>query len=315
MVCDADHRPRRARGWRQAGLTALLLLTGCTATVERIERLYNSHLTPDTPIDWWHQLEGGQIADQRPPPPGVDDPYPNLASVPERPTPTDPATRRALAGRLAAERDATHLQNAQDPLVLPIATAAPTAKKAPSRPAAPPPAPNPDVSTATFDAAAAKPASPAKAAADEPADIMPAGKEGSPVVFGSVVSGPIPAIPAAPPPIPALPGLPASTYAEAAPRPRPAAEITFPRDSAILSRSDDAALQALADRRAGGPIAVTAGGDGAGAGPAKQAAALDLALRRIQAIGSRLIAAGVPASQLHENAHADGRRGRATLVE
>ena len=34
------------------------------------------------PVTWWHDLQGGKIAEQRPPPPGADEPYPNLASVP-----------------------------------------------------------------------------------------------------------------------------------------------------------------------------------------------------------------------------------------
>ena len=32
------------------------------------------------PVSWWHDLQGGKIAEERPPPPGADQPYPNLAS-------------------------------------------------------------------------------------------------------------------------------------------------------------------------------------------------------------------------------------------
>ena len=58
----------------------------------------------DAPIAWWHQLEGGPIADQRPPPPGASDPFPNLGQIPKRPTPTDPNTRQNIADALSADR-------------------------------------------------------------------------------------------------------------------------------------------------------------------------------------------------------------------
>ncbi|MBO0711628.1 MAG: hypothetical protein J2P47_10175, partial [Acetobacteraceae bacterium] len=50
------------------------------------------------PVDWWHGLEGGVIAEQRPPPPGADEPYPNLATVPARPAAPD----RQRMGQISA---------------------------------------------------------------------------------------------------------------------------------------------------------------------------------------------------------------------
>ncbi|MDQ2802201.1 MAG: hypothetical protein M3Y41_05760, partial [Pseudomonadota bacterium] len=84
---ELSRRPRLRQGHAalgcialRAGLaSALLLLAGCGG----VERMYDSQLTTATPVDWWHQLEGGTIAEQRPPPPGLGQPYPNLDQVPE----------------------------------------------------------------------------------------------------------------------------------------------------------------------------------------------------------------------------------------
>jgi hypothetical protein len=57
-----------------------LLLAGCSSFPASMN-----------PVSWWHDLQGGKIAEERPPPPGADQPYPNLASVP--PKPEAPARR------------------------------------------------------------------------------------------------------------------------------------------------------------------------------------------------------------------------------
>ena len=77
-----------------------MLLSGCGG----VERYYDSRLPFDTPIDWWHGLQGGALADERPPPPGVTDPYPNLSQIPARPAPSDPAARQELASERQAGR-------------------------------------------------------------------------------------------------------------------------------------------------------------------------------------------------------------------
>ena len=66
-------------------LAAIAGLTGCGSVPASIN-----------PVAWWHDLQGGVIAEQRPPPPGATDPYPNIASVPERPAPLDPAIRQSI---------------------------------------------------------------------------------------------------------------------------------------------------------------------------------------------------------------------------
>lgn len=301
-------------------LAVLLATAGCSG----VERMSDSKLTLDTPIDWWHDLQGGKIAEVRPPPPGVDDPYPNLSQVPPRPTPTDPATRRALAARLVSERDRTRREATQDPLVLP-APSAPAAKPvtAVARPAAPPA--DPGASVAVLEAATAPPpteaptpasvaASPASPAPAAPAPPAPAPPGGLPSGNPAVESGPIPELPNDAPPLPRLGGIPASVNAPPVPRLPPGVSVAFRPGSAALPAAADAALRELAGRRAGASVAVTAGGGAAGPSAREQARALPLAWRRAQAMQEALVAAGVPAGSLRMNAAALGRGGEAHLL-
>ena len=297
-------------GWpRTALLAGLLATTACSG----VERMSDSKLTLDTPISWWHDLQGGKIAEVRPPPPGVDDPYPNLSQVPPRPTPTDPATRRTLAARLVAERDRTRREATQDPLVLPAPNApAATPVIAAARPAAPPP--DPGASVAVLEAATAAPVAappggtapppPAATAPGEPQQNKPAAE-----------SGPIPDLPGDAPPLPRLGGIPASVNAPPVPRLPPGVSVAFRPGSAALPAGADAALRELAGRRAGGAVVVAAGGDAAGPGAAAQARALPLAWRRAQSMQEALVAAGVPAGSLRVNAAALGRGGEAHLLQ
>jgi len=302
-----------------------------TAACSEVERMSDSKLTLDTPISWWHDLQGGKIAEVRPPPPGVTDPYPNLSQVPPRPMPTDVTIRRALAARLIAERDRTRQEATQDPLVLPApANAAPAGATASTiaaaRPAAPPP--DPGASVAVLDAATA-PAAPAvpPSVAAPPANTasVPTPASGAPPVSVAsgdpqqrrlaVESGPTPDLPTEAPPLPRLRGIPATVSAPAVPRIPPGVTIAFRPGSAALPASADAALRELAGRRAGATIAVVAGGDAAGPGAAAQARALPLALRRTQSMQDVLVAAGVPAASLRLNAAALGRGGEARLLQ
>ena len=62
------------------------------------------------PVSWWHDLQGGKIAEERPPPPGADQPYPNLATVPPKPAAPDRAALTNLSNGLIADR--TNAQHA-----------------------------------------------------------------------------------------------------------------------------------------------------------------------------------------------------------
>lgn len=327
--------------FRSALLLAAALTTACSA----VERASDSKLTLDTPIEWWHDLQGGKIAELRPPPPGVFDPYPNLGQVPAAPVMTDAATRRALAVRLAAERDRTRQQATQDPLVLPAASIAPNITPSiargpggPAKPAGTPaaaaPPPDPGASVAVMDAATAPPgAAPtstpalptisavppvpiAPAATAQPGARPPPAKTPAETPLQSADEpGPLPDVPTTEPALPRLGGLPASVNLPAVPRVPPPVAIAFRPRSATLPTAADVALRELAGRRAGAEIAVSAGGDAPGSGFEAQARALPLALRRAQAIQALLVEAGVPATALHIDAAAMGRGGIARLLQ
>ncbi len=65
----------------------------------------NQRVALDAPVQWWHDLEGGTIAQQRPPPPGIGQPYPKIGTVPARPVLPDVASRTGETDRLAAQRE------------------------------------------------------------------------------------------------------------------------------------------------------------------------------------------------------------------
>ena len=102
-------RPIKSAILAAGGAAAMVLLAGCSPTEGSVN-----------PVDWWHALEGGRIAEQRPPPPNADAPYPNLSSVPARPVPTDAATRGRIATGLLADRaDAAYAGAAMPELSVP----------------------------------------------------------------------------------------------------------------------------------------------------------------------------------------------------
>jgi hypothetical protein len=71
--------------WRLvAWCGALLFLAGCSG-----------------PIDVYHDIEGGAIAQHRQAPPGADLPYPNLAAVPQLPAVLSPAQQATVGARIA----------------------------------------------------------------------------------------------------------------------------------------------------------------------------------------------------------------------
>lgn len=127
------------------------------------------------PSYWWRNISGSYL-DERQPPPGMDAPYPNLASVPARPVPPDAATRGALTAALANDREfartdpATRTPQAGPP-GLPAApaegagppppprlAAAPSVRLDPPRPAAPAAATSTDTPRAIPEAPRAMPA-------------------------------------------------------------------------------------------------------------------------------------------------------------
>ena len=267
-------------------------------------------------VDLYHGLQGGAIAEQRPPPPGADSPYPKLATMPSRPPAPDVAAEQRIADQLATQRDAASVAAAKSPL---------TTFTAPAPPPKPTPAaaPDPNANRVVVDAAASPavtPTPPAPAPAPSAMDSVPA-------VPASVTSGPLPSFAAAPPapasglgvliPPAPPPASPSAAPTVPAPAPAPAAgttvAIVFTPGSSTLPPSATLNLRRFALAHKGVPLNVTGQGDAVLLSADAQARALDLALHRAQAIAASLAQAGVPAVNLHLHAQASGSGGSASL--
>ncbi|WP_172822925.1 hypothetical protein [Granulibacter bethesdensis] len=167
------------------------------------------------PIGWWHDLKGGAIAGQRPPPPGVDQPYGNFASVPPRPVMPTQAERDKIANLLAAARRNAEYQAKTDPLPSPKEPApqggdkkTPAGKDsaAPSDQGKQPSSASPPNAPASADAPTGKPdhgtatANPAPSAAAGPPATDPAAEDSGISANMEGATAKPPATPAAPPP-------------------------------------------------------------------------------------------------------------------
>ncbi len=243
------------------------------------------------PVDLFHDLQGGEIAAQRPPPPGAGLPYPKLASVPGKPVLPAPAFRNGLAAQLLAERDRTERVAADTPL----AVVPPVPGAAAAVPAAGAGAP---VAAASLDTAEAGPPA-AKGGA-------PAAVAAGPAVGAGVTLAGAPADAAGAPSMPDAPPAPASfegVLAEPAPTPRilpagtamPAGtQVFFADGSAVLAASQTQALKDFLSHRRRQGIEVVGLGSAASDTPDGQAAAVELALRRARAVAAALEAQHVP---------------------
>jgi outer membrane protein OmpA-like peptidoglycan-associated protein len=80
------------------------------------------------PVSWWHHLEGGAIAQNRPPPPNPDAPFPKIGNQPVRPAGMPDWEWSQLSATLAAQRAAAQAYAAQNPIpTLPSTPAQPPA--------------------------------------------------------------------------------------------------------------------------------------------------------------------------------------------
>lgn len=252
------------------------------------------------PVSWWHSLEGGPIAQQRPAPPGATAPYPNLANVPKAPTFLPAPERARISSALLADRTRTAQQVVLEPI--------PPAQEPATTPASPPAtaeaAPGAQSgASATLPAATSQPPPQAPAATAPPL----------PATIAAATAA-LPSVPLAPPPPPALAGIPLP-----GPPPQPFlrtanADLTihFAPGSIALGKSDRQRLAALAQRRDDKAVAVIGFGDAKESDPVAQAAGLRLGLARAEAVAATLTAHGVPASALRLEGQASGT---GTLVE
>ena len=174
-------RPGKARGWRakdqaRPGLLALLLFAvpGCA---ERIGEL--------NPVPFFDNLFNAAHLQGREPPPGLDQPWPNLSTVPPRPEPPDLATRERISAGLATDRQQSRAPlgivpgaprggagPAEGPPAPPRLVAVPPVRLDPLP--APAPAPEPAATPVVPPAAVPAPSAPAASPAPSPAAPPPA---------------------------------------------------------------------------------------------------------------------------------------------
>ncbi len=285
------------------------------------------------PINWWHREQGGKIAEERPAPPGADDAYPKISTVPAKPEMPDKEALKKLTDSLIADRT-----NAQH-----VAQSAPLAD--PSSPAAspnlfgvgtaPPPAPviappaaaaaggaSPSVPAPNGAASASMPAVNAPAAPPSPAPrkaVQSAPLESPAATAPAAESAPQPPLPEAPPARPVVAGSPPpAAPVTAAPMPAvssgPAATIVFVESSSDLSAPAAEEVKAFAAKRGTATIGVTGYGDAISSDPDAQSAALNLGLARAHSIMEALKADGVPGASIRVSAEASGHGAALRLI-
>lgn len=321
-----------------AGVAALALLTGCSSTSSM------------NPVNWWHDLQGGKIAEQRPAPPGADDPNPNLASVPARPAPPDRDAMKKLTESLVGDRTNAQYTAEAAPLADPSSrSASPNlfgAGTLPPPPAAPPPSQTPlsaSLPAASASAPPPPPAAPPSPAPRRPVEsqpleapatpepvapaavspVAPPTAEAPPVapppaLAPATDTTPLPELPTAPPPrAAAAPVPPPAPPAPITPAPAPAGTVTvgFQPGSSTLSPTAADEVKRFLSGRVGQPIVVTGYGDATSPDPGAQAAAVALALTRGQAVVNALTAAGVPRTAITLGAEAAGRGASLRMLQ
>jgi outer membrane protein OmpA-like peptidoglycan-associated protein len=285
------------------------------------------------PEAWYHENIGGAISAQRPPAPGEDQPFPNLATVPPKPPATDVAEWNRMTARLMTDRVNARQAAALAPIPPATATAARAGQPAAVRPAPPPPAstaPEPSASAALVGASPPPiaPGPPVQAKRPAPAPFtVPANTQPPPILSSAaaaalVANGRLPALPAQEPPRPDIapapppPSVPVTATAPMETPPPAGGEVVdFDRGSAKLLDQGLAEVKALAASRGDRGIEITGYGDATSSGAAEQIDALTLALARAQALATALVAEGVPFARLRLDTESAGRGASLRLLE
>ncbi len=298
-------------GVRSAALVCLACVTACS----------NYH--QKGPEAWYHETVGGAIASQRPPPPGENAPYPNLATVPPKPPSANTTAWNQMTAALMT--DQVNARQAAALAPIPPATAAPPPAR--GQPSAAPSA-QPAASAALVGASPpplppdhAKP-SPAAAPFAVPANTQPPPILSSAAAAALVASGQLPALPTQEPPRPDIAPAPppppvpitAASPLQSSP-PTGAEQVDFNRDSASLLDPALGQVKALAAERGDRGIGITGYGDATSSGATEQSDALNLGLARAQALATALVAQGVPFNRLRLNAESAGRGASLRLLE
>jgi outer membrane protein OmpA-like peptidoglycan-associated protein len=297
--------PRHPRACAAGSLLAAALLGGCGGGQNPVM----------TPVGWWHDLQGGAIAEQRPPPPGADLPYPHIGRIPEKPILPSASFRQTVFTQLSQERDTTEQRAARNPIVVEVP--------------APPPPPPPEAAAVAGGAAGAAPAAPddqsgqglnvtvpaaeTKAKDTPAASPPPAPPQGVVLAGADADQGNLPPIPEAPPPPANLPGVAPEPVSPPAPpppvhlEPKMGEQVLFSTGSAVFPDSQMPTVKDVVARRGKGKIAVEGHGEAESDSPSGQEAALKLALARAQAVAGALRKQHVPDSAIVLSGTAFGR--------
>jgi outer membrane protein OmpA-like peptidoglycan-associated protein len=260
------------------------------------------------PIDLYHGLEGGEIAAERPPPPGAGLPYPHVGLVPAKPVLTSAGFRTALQTELAAERDQKELLAAD----LPQEKVPPPPNAGAAAPPAAEPVPAPSdesaATNATIPAADAPPPATPAASTAMPAAPQDAGLQ---IIGTSEEYKTLPLVPDGPPAPASVEGGPPAPYTPPSlpqPVPLPPGKfVYFANGSAVLTASQTETLNTINGQRGRKAIDVIGLGEAGSDTPLGQEAAIDLALRRARAVADAFLALHVPRDALHLSARAYGR--------
>jgi len=342
--CGNGGQPRDAAAFIQAAFIPArlrrmpVLVLACVLTVGGC-----SGSPTSGPLAWWNNAVGGKIAEQRPPPPGSNDPYPNLATVPAKPAAANTAEWNRRTTGLVTDRINADQTAALAPIPAP-ASASRSSGTGPQSPTAP--NQEPAASAALVGVTPPQPGNrpgPANAAAGQTAKAQrgtnaqagaPASASGpgaaaagtvppTSAAFSTaerVANGQLPALPDEAPPRPGIapppppPLVPATITPPLATSP-PGAIVDFSENSATLNDPALAEVKALAADRGDHGIAITGYGGATSSDPVAQSDALSLGLSRAQALATALVAQGVPYAMLRLNAEAAGRGATLRLLQ
>jgi len=297
-----------------------------------------SHDPLDTPVNWYHQAEGGEIAKLRPPPPGNADSYPHVGLTPTRAPDLPSASLRAdLTEQLIEQRNYARLMDAKSGPLVVVPTVA--AKPAAPRPTAVQPE-GAAGSNATFDAVnmdpqpaagstgpapAPAPAKPAPKVSAAPAPA--AGETAMPALDTSVTqpsaaaNAPPPTMPDLPPPAPQFPGFDVPTDGMIADTTRPAYALGEPAGTLVLfepgtdaiAEKQEKTISSLVSDGVTKVLSIHGYGAAQGTDAADQTRAIQLGLLRAQALSDALVKRGVPLSHIRMDADAFGHDARVTF--
>lgn len=309
--------PARTTGFRRlrAALVAggMVALSGC-----------NHQDAVDSTFDWVDKIRGGVIATQRPPAPGLYDPYPHVGLTrTDPPDVTSPQARALLTQRLLRDRNLTYRTVAANGSLIPDIPPPPggTAPKA-ELPAG--------ASGAVLDAAEApprpqqtqssrpQPDTPSTAASPDGEIALPTVRDDK----GATDPQVLPAIPAAPPPPPQIAGVatPADTPTASTRTPNydlsdvKGTAFHFLPDSDQLSSGQNTVLAQLVDKTPKGPFYIRGFGNATALDAITQTDAVRLGLLRASRLAQLLIARGVPATALHVRGDAFGTGARVSTT-